>query len=111
MNDLQWHRRVLIISAPSRQDPLWVAEEKALAGWAGAVERDVTVVRIEGELVSGIGETASELRKRYRLSASAFSVTLIGKDYHVATSSPSVLTGEQIAALTDAMPMRRAGQR
>jgi hypothetical protein len=111
MKDLEWHRRVLIISAPSRQDPMWVAEDKAVAGWGGAEERDVTVVRIEGELVSGIGETATELRKRYHLSASAFSVTLIGKDGLVATSSPSILTGEQIGALIDAMPMRRAGQR
>jgi hypothetical protein len=50
-------------------------------------------------------------RRRFNLPSSAFSVALIGKDGHLALRSEAVMTGEQIAAVIDELPMRRAGQR
>jgi hypothetical protein len=48
---------------------------------------------------------------RYHLAAATFSVALIGKDGHVALRSQSALTGAQLEAIIDAMPMRRSGER
>jgi hypothetical protein len=111
MGELQWHRRVLLVSAPSSSDPSLLAEEQALASWKGGDERDVSVVHISGDTVSGSSESAAELRRRYQLTASAFSVALVGKDGHVALRSSTVVTGTHLAAVIDRMPMRRAGQR
>jgi hypothetical protein len=82
-----------------------------LSVWTGGDDRDVSVVRIEGNAVSGSREAAAELRNRYRLIKTQFAVALIGKDGHVALRSPSALTGAQLEAVIDAMPMRKAGRR
>jgi len=111
MAEMQWHRRVLIVSTPLAADPQFVAQQRALSQWKGGDDRDVSVVRIEGDAVSGASETAAELRDRYRLAAASFSVALIGKDGHVALRSQNALTGAELEAAIDAMPMRKAGQR
>jgi hypothetical protein len=109
--EMQWHRRVLIVSTPGADDAQFLAQNRALSQWTGGDERDVSVVRIEGDTVSGSGETATALRNRYHFAAATFSVALIGKDGHVALRSQDALTGAQLEAVIDAMPMRRSGQR
>jgi len=111
MAQMQWHRRVLIVSTPDAKDPQFVAQQLALSQWTGGDDRDLSIVRIEGDAVSGSSETASELRDRYRLDAATFSVALVGKDGHVALRSQVPVTGAQLQAAIDAMPMRKAGQR
>jgi hypothetical protein len=111
MAQMQWHRRVLIVSAPSASDPQFTAEQRALSQWTGGDDRDVSVVVIERDTVSGSGESAAALRTRYRLASDTFAVALVGKDGHVALRSGTPLTGAQLEAAIDAMPMRRAGQR
>jgi len=108
--EMQWHRRVLIFSAADVQDPQYRAQQQALAEWTGADERVVSVVRIVGDVVSGSREPAAELRRRYQLPVTQFALVLIGKDGHVALRSSTALTGQQLAASIDAMPMRKAGQ-
>ena len=111
MAEMQWHRRVLIISTPAATDAQFVAQQRALSQWSGGDDRDVSVVRIEGDTVSGSREAAAALRDRYSLPPTAFTVALIGKDGHVALRSPTSLTGAQIEGVIDAMPMRKSGQR
>jgi hypothetical protein len=111
MADMQWHRRVLIICAPGAADAQFLAQQRALSRWTGGDDRDVSVVRIEGDLVSGSRETAAELRDRYGLTAAKFTVVLVGKDGHVALRSRHWLTGAKLEGVIDAMPMRKAGQR
>ncbi len=111
MAEMQWHRRVLIISTPRIDNPDFETQLQMLARWRGGEDRDVTVVRIEGLAVAGSRETAKELRERYQLAAKNFSVALVGKDGHVALRSETPLSGAQLEGVIDAMPMRRAGQR
>ncbi len=111
MTEMQWHRRVLIISTPGVDNPDFETQLQMLARWRGGEDRDVTVVRIEGLAVAGSRETAKELRERYQLAAKNFSVALVGKDGHVALRSETPLSGAQLEGVIDAMPMRRAGQR
>jgi len=111
MAALQWHRRVLIVSTARGNDPQFVAQQRALAQWTGGDERDLSVVRIERDTVSGSSDTAAQLRHRYGLEAAQFSVALVGKDGHVAVRSRVPLSVARLEAVIDAMPMRRAGQR
>jgi len=111
MAEMQWHRRVLIVSAPRGDNPQFLAQLGALSQWTGGGDRDVSVVRIEEDAVSGSSETARDLRDRYGLTSATFSLALVGKDGHVALRSQVPLTGAQLEATIDAMPMRKAGQR
>jgi len=111
MAEMQWHRRVLIVSTPRGDNPQFLAQLRALSQWTGGGDRDVSVVRIEEDAVSGSSETAKQLRERYGLTPAVFSVALIGKDGHVALRSQVPVAGAQLEATIDAMPMRKAGQR
>ena len=102
---------MLIVSTPRTDDAQFLAQERALSQWTGGDDRDVTVVRVERNGVSGAHADAAELRRRYRLPARSFSVALIGKEGHVALRSSTALTAAQLQTAIDAMPMRKAGQR
>ena len=102
---------MLIVSTPRTDDAQFLAQERALSQWTGGDDRDVSVVRIAGDAVSGSSETATALRDRYHFATTIFSVALIGKDGHVALRSRTALTRAQLEAAIDAMPMRRSGQR
>jgi hypothetical protein len=111
MAQMQWHRRVLLVSTPRADDAQFLAQNRALSQWTGADERDLSVVRIEADAVSGSSDAATRLRDRYHIAAATFSVALIGKDGHVALRSDDAVTGAQLEAVIDAMPMRRSGLR
>lgn len=108
MAEMQWHRRVLIISTPRATDREYVDQQRALSQWTGGDERDVTVVSIAGAAVSGSRESAAELRDRYHIPSTRCGAVLIGKDGHVALRSQTVLSGAQLEGVIDAMPMRKA---
>jgi len=111
MAQMQWRRRVLLVSTPRADDAQFLAQNRALSQWTGADERDLSVVRIEADAVSGSSDAATTIRDRYHIAAATFSVALIGKDGHVALRSDDAVTGAQLAAVIDAMPMRRSGLR
>lgn len=108
---MKGHRRVLIVAAPRADDPKLAAQRDALASWHGGDERDVTVVVIAGERVTGADDRAATLRRTYDLPADRFAVALVGKDGHVAFRSAESVLPERLTATIDAMPMRRAGLR
>ncbi|MBH0619302.1 DUF4174 domain-containing protein, partial [Salmonella enterica] len=106
------HRRVLVIAAPSADDPRLRAQRATLASWGrGAADRDVNVVEVVGRMVSGAADGAASLRVRYHLPPTSFAAVLIGKDGHVAYRSAEPIPAERLQGTIDAMPMRRAGQR
>jgi hypothetical protein len=111
IESMQWVRRVVLISAADSADPEYVKQRQALRSWAGAPERDVSVVEIIGDRVDGASEAASKLRQRFNIPAGRFSIVLIGKDGHVALQSATPLSTDVLSETIDAMPMRRAGQR
>jgi hypothetical protein len=109
---MRWERRVLLLSAPQSDDAGLAAQRRALAGWdAAARERDLAVVTIVGDRVSGADDGAAALRKRYRLPAGRFVAILIGKDGGEKLRSAKPIAPELLAETIDAMPMRRAGER
>ncbi|MBM6578071.1 DUF4174 domain-containing protein [Microvirga sp. SRT01] len=109
--DLRWERRVLVVAAPRADDPAFLAQRRALGGWDGAADRDVTVVEVAGDRVTGVRDDAAAIRNTYALPAARFAVILIGKDGHVAVRSGEPILAESIQSRIDAMPMRRAGRR
>jgi len=111
IRQMQWERRVLIVSAPQAQDPALAEQRGILARWkAEAAARDLTLIEIVGSSVSGVATDAKTLRRDYRLPP-FFTVLLIGKDGGVKLRSSTPIAAETLAWTIDAMPMRRAGER
>lgn len=110
--EMRWQRRVLVVAAPGANDPALTAQRNVLRGWLrGAEDRDVQVVEVIGDRVTGARDTAVALRARLRMPIAHFGLVLIGKDGHVALRLSEPVTAEALQGRIDAMPMRRAGQR
>jgi len=108
---MKWERRVLIVAAPSAQDPALAEQRRILGSWtAKREERDLTIVEVVGDQVRGAGDTAPSLRRKFRLPAS-FTAILIGKDGGEKLRSAHPFPTAVLEQTIDAMPMRRAGQR
>ncbi len=87
-------------------------QRRILGEWRRqAADRDISVIDLVGADVTGAGDGAAGLRKRYALKPGRFAVLLIGKDGHVALRSARPIAAERLQAVIDAMPMRRAGER
>jgi hypothetical protein len=105
---MRGERRVVLLFAPSRRDPAFVAQETDFAGTRdGLHERDMTVVTIVGDDVTGASDDAGALRSRYGAAPAAFTMLLIGKDGHVADRRHVAVPADRLFAAIDAMPMRR----
>jgi hypothetical protein len=112
MAEMRDHRRVLVIAAPVSHDARAVEQRRIVGGWSkGAADRDISVVELSGERVTGTGDDAGSLRKRLALKPGVFQVVLIGKDGHVALRSAQPVTADRLQRTIDAMPMRQAGER
>ena len=108
---MKWERRVLIVSAPTAEDPALAEQRRILVGWAtSAAARDLTVVEIVGDTVRGASDPAAAVRRKYHLPAS-FTAILIGKDGGEKLRSAKPFPAAALEATIDAMPMRKAGQR
>ena len=109
---MKWERRVLLLAAPDSDNAGLVAQRKALADWREAARaRDLAVVTVIGNRVSGATDTAATLLRRYRLPTGRFVAILIGKDGGEKLRSDKPIAPEVLAETIDAMPMRRAGGR
>jgi hypothetical protein len=108
---MKWERRVLVVVAPTAADPHLAEQRRILAAWRRESDaRDLTIVEVVGDRVSGATDLASAVRRKYRLPA-AFTAILIGKDGGEKLRSPRPFPAAALAETIDAMPMRRAGQR
>jgi len=82
-------QRILVIAAPSLTDESYRAQAAVLLpAWTGLLERDFVV--------------------QTQFGAKLFSVTLIGKDGGEKLRRTTLLAPEELFAIVDAMPMRRA---
>ena len=110
----RWAHRVLLVFAPDRSD----TRLRALADTLARADCDVRDRDlISGELVAAgdsrlagrrvPAQAASALRRRFDVAAGDFVVVLIGKDggEKLRAAEPSL---QEIFALIDGMPMRRA---
>jgi len=108
---MRWERRVLILAAPSPQDPALAEQRRILGNWTEKRdERDLTIVEVIGDRVRGAGDTAPSLRRKFRLPAT-FTAILIGKDGGEKLRSAKPFPTAVLEQTIDAMPMRKAGQR
>jgi hypothetical protein len=109
---MKWQRRVVLISAPSTQDPALAQQREIFARWrTEAKDRDLSVVEVIGDRVSGVSDSSGALRRKYRLPADGFTAILIGKDGGEKLRSRKPLLGAQLETVIDAMPMRQSGER
>jgi hypothetical protein len=112
LDALQWRHRVVLLFAPSADDPLLRAAREELARAAcEARERDIVVVEaVAGEPLRIDGKPAGdagELRGRYGIPNERFAALLIGKDGGVKRRDDSAPDLAGLFAQIDAMPMRR----
>ncbi len=108
---MRWERRILIVAAQTRDDPQLAEQRRILSAWRSESDaRDLSIVEVVGDRVSGAADTAATLRRKYRLP-SRFTAILIGKDGGEKLRSPRPFPAAALAETIDAMPMRRAGQR
>lgn len=109
---MRWHKRVLLVCAPSATAAPLAAQRRILADWKqGAGARDLALVEIVGSEVRGASDAAAALRSRYGASARGFTVILIGKDGGVKLRRSQPMSAAVLEETIDAMPMRRAGER
>ena len=113
-----WEHRVLIVLTPTEKHPKFKEQLQTLdAVREGLKERDLFIMKnfngntifAEEQLLS-VGESR-HLRKFYRLSPTAFTVLLIGKDGTVKLKSLDLIPIKKLFATIDAMPMRQAEMR
>jgi hypothetical protein len=108
LDALLWHSRVLLVFAPRTGDPGLAEQERLLAGdRSGFADRDLRVVRVAGDTVTGLSASAADLRHAYGIAPDTFAVRLVGKDGHVATRADRPVASSELFATIDAMPMRR----
>ncbi|KQS03787.1 hypothetical protein ASG11_05620 [Sphingomonas sp. Leaf357] len=109
---MKWERRVLLISAPSAKTAELAAQRRIIARWKDeSAARDLSIVEVVAQTVSGANDTAAALRKTYRLPATGFAAILIGKDGGEKLRSAHPIPAIVLERTIDAMPMRQAGKR
>ena len=99
----RWTSRVLVISAPSADDPRLQAQRNVLTSSRdGVADRDLVSVEAIGR-----DPRASDLRRRLRLPEDAFRAVLVGKDGGAKLVSDEPILRPTLFSTIDAMPMRR----
>jgi hypothetical protein len=114
LSDYRWKRRVLVVSAPSHDDPDLGRQLDMLAQAPGDLaDRDMSLVKLLDDGVSAADnrelsadETAAA-RAALGIERETFTLRLIGKDGTVKLSADRSTPMTEIYALIDTMPMRR----
>ena len=106
LKPFQWKARVLVVSAPSRADALFAAQERVLSKDAdGQADRELLVLRLVSEACAELD--AAAVRERLSMPPSQFEVVLVGKDGTIALRRSQPLELGEVFARIDAMPRRR----
>lgn len=108
----RWQDRVILIFADSDQNQDFTEQWQDLqADKAGLKDRDLVVYRIFNQTIKDpkLNEAkAKQLSQRYHSDAYSFKVILIGKDGGVKAQQNKPIPKDELFALIDGMPMRRA---
>lgn len=113
MPELVWEKRVLLVFAPDARDDGLQRQQVILeAIGGGLIERDILVIRAFADNRVFIdeqshGQSAASFYRRFGVNANEFRVILVGKDGTVKLDRDSAVTGNDLFALVDSMPMRR----
>lgn len=113
-----WKNRLLIVFAPSSRNLDYQKQmsmiEKASTGFA---ERHLIVFSVfENQGITSTHQsldshTCKKLYKKFKVSKDKFTIILIGKDSGEKYRKNTILTAEELFAVIDAMPMRKAEMR
>jgi hypothetical protein len=116
--ELRWKNRILVMFAVDTADPkLMMANESLEASVCELADRDMVigVVLERGQSRMGAApidsRTADQIRSRLRVKGAGFAAVLVGKDGGVKARYRTAPPLEEVFALIDGMPMRRAEQR
>lgn len=102
------HKRVVLVFAPTAADPRLSRQRAELDRLiAPPDDRDLVRVEVVGAHVTGAGAPADRLRRRFGVPAGGFRVVLIGKDGGAKLTADQPVGAARLAAVIDAMPMRR----
>lgn len=101
LTQYRWHNRPLVIFAPSKTDPAYVAQMAMLEKQkAELADRDIIVFSDTSPTANGT------LRKQ--LNPKGFEVVLVGKDGGMKLRETTPLDTEVLFSTIDKMPMRQA---
>jgi len=107
LKPLQWKARVIVVSAPGRDDAGLRAQDAIFsADGDGQADRDVKIIRLVGAH-GPAGIDASALRERLSLPPDRFEVVLVGKDSTIVLRRRQPIALGELFDRIDAMPMRR----
>lgn len=105
---MRWEQRVLLVFAPGERDAALSKQRKIVGAEGDAFrERDLRVVEVVGDSVSGARDYAPRLRQRYRIGAGDFVAVLVGKDGAIKLRANRPIDTAQLFTTIDAMPMRQ----
>jgi len=97
LDQFAWHKRLLVVFAPNPQASPLTAQRVIIARDHKAfAARDLMMIEVVGDQVSGASVSASSLRRHYSVPADAFQVLLIGKDTGVKIRSDKPLAATQL---------------
>ncbi len=103
----RWNNRIVLLFANSPDNDFLIRQEKILEKEAeGMKDRDLLVIRILPESEKQL----QELRGKYK-TRDSFTFVLIGKDGGEKKTSYSPVQTDELFALIDSMPMRKAEMR
>lgn len=115
LGQYRWKQRVLVLSAPDRDDAGLIRMRDAVAATREEfADRDMVLVTLLDGGASAAGERqlteaeAAAVRAALGLQSDSFALRLIGKDGGVKLSQESPAAIAEIYALIDTMPMRRS---
>lgn len=113
-----WKNRVLLVFAPNADNNAYQKQKSLIAGNPnGLADRDMVLLEVladdkvyeNGELQPG--QTGQQLRAKYNVPTSSFTVLLIGKDGTEKHRKTEAVPMSEIFGLVDQMPMRRQEMR
>ncbi len=114
LDQYRWRKRVLVVSAPQRDDRQLQDQLDAVSATRDAFEdRDMLLVVLLDDGASTAGDRiltsdqAAAAREALGIRPESFALRLIGKDGTVKLSSGDVAPMDGIYALIDGMPMRQ----
>ena len=117
LEQYEWEKRVLVVSAPGSDDRDLREQQRAIALTAAEFEdRDMLLATLLDNGGSTVGdrqlstEEVARTRAQLGIEPGAFALRLIGKDGTVKLSGGAATPMAKIYALIDTMPMRRREQ-
>ncbi len=115
LDQYKWNSRMLLVFAPSDQDPRYAATRlEAQAAACQIQDRDLVIAWLPLSGPSHLGkrplaaDAQQRLRERYRIGTDDFVVVLIGKDGGEKDRSEDIPDLKGLFSLIDSMPMRQS---